>query len=149
VSKLVSQITLGIDVCKDELVICDWDTEHITRLLNDSTEIKTWLGTLYGPVRIAIEPTSHYHLCMVELAHSLGHDVYLINPRQLVHYRQAVNLRNKTDPADAWLLARYLAHEARQLTVLQPAVCQGAAAVGAVDAACRCRAGPPAAAAEL
>jgi len=120
VAKLVSEITLGIDVSKDELVICDWDTEDITRLANDSTEIKAWLGTLYGPVRIAIEPTSHYHLCVVELAHSLGHDVYLINPRQLVHYRQAVNLRNKTDPADAWLLARYLAHEATNLRRFKP-----------------------------
>jgi transposase len=120
VAKLVSEITLGIDVSKDELVICDWDTEDITRLANDSTEIKTWLGALYAPVRIAIEPTSHYHLCIVELAHSLGHDVYLINPRQLVHYRQAVNLRNKTDPADAWLLARYLAHEASSLRRFKP-----------------------------
>jgi len=120
VAKLVSEITLGIDVSKDELVICDWETEHISRLANDSIEIKTWLGTLYGPVRIAIEPTSHYHLCVVELAHSLGHDVYLINPRQLVHYRQAVNLRNTTDPADAWLLARYLAHEAASLRRFKP-----------------------------
>lgn len=119
-AKLVSEITLGIDVSKDELVICDWDTEHITRLANDSTEIKAWLRALYGPLRIAIEPTSHYHLCIVELAHSLGHDVYLINPRQLVHYRQAVNLRNKTDPADAWLLARYLAHEAASLRRFKP-----------------------------
>ena len=119
-AKLVSEITLGIDVSKDELVICDWDTEDITRLANDSTEIKAWLSALYGPVRIAIEPTSHYHLCVVELAHSLGHDVYLINPRQLVHYRQAVNLRNKTDPADAWLLARYLAHEAASLRRFKP-----------------------------
>ncbi len=119
-ANLVSEITLGIDVSKDELVICDWDTEHITRLANDSTEIKAWLSALYGPVRIAIEPTSHYHLCVLELAHSLGHDVYLINPRQLVHYRQAVNLRNKTDPADAWLLARYLAHEAASLRRFKP-----------------------------
>lgn len=119
-AKLVSEITLGIDVSKDELVICDWNTEQITRLANDSADIKAWVGALYGPARIAIEPTSHYHLCVVELAHSLGHDVYLINPRQLVHYRQAVNLRNKTDPADAWLLARYLAHEAASLRRFKP-----------------------------
>ena len=93
-SKLVSQITLGIDVCKDELVICDWDTEAISALENQASAIKAWLKSLYGPVRIAIEPTSHYHLEVVEQAHALGIKVYLINPRQLAHYRVAVNVRN-------------------------------------------------------
>ena len=46
--------------------------------------------------------------------------MYLINPRQLVHYRKAVNVRNKTDPADAWLLARYLAHESATLRAFKP-----------------------------
>ena len=119
-SKLVSQITLGIDVCKDELVICDWDTEAISALENQASAIKAWLKSLYGPVRIAIEPTSHYHLAVVEQAHGLGIKVYLINPRQLAHYRVAVNVRNKTDPADAWLLARYLAHESASLRPFKP-----------------------------
>lgn len=119
-SKLVSQITLGIDVSKDELVICDWDTEEITILENLHDTIKSWLKSLYGPVRIAIEPTSSYHLEVVEQAHRLGFEVYLINPRQLSHYRIAVGQRNKTDPADAWLLARYLAREAGSLRPFKP-----------------------------
>lgn len=119
-AKAVSEITLGIDVSKEELVICDWDTERLTRLLNETAEIKAWLGSLYGPVRIAIEPTSSYHLELVEQAHALGLTVYLINPRQLVHYRQAVGERNKTDPADAWLLARYLARESDSLRPFRP-----------------------------
>ena len=119
-SKLVSQITLGIDVCKEELVICDWETEAISTLGNQAGTIKAWLESLNGPVRIAIEPTSHYHLEVVEQAHQLGVEVYLINPRQLVHYRIAVNVRNKTDPQDAWLLARYLAHESASLRPFKP-----------------------------
>jgi transposase len=120
VAKLVTEITLGIDVCKDELVICDWHTEQLSTLENQATDIKVWLKSLYGPVRIAIEPTSSYHLEFVEQAHALGFEVYLINPRQLVHYREAVNVRNKTDPQDAWLLARYLAHESASLRVFKP-----------------------------
>ncbi|MCH8117083.1 MAG: transposase [Proteobacteria bacterium] len=116
----VSEITLGIDVSKDELVICDWDTEQLTRLKNEAATIKAWLGTLYGPVRVAIEPTSHYHLEFTEQAHALGITVYLINPRQLVHYRKAVGERNKTDPADARLLARYLARESDSLRSFTP-----------------------------
>jgi transposase len=120
VSKLVSQITLGIDVSKEELVLCDWDTEALTTLQNQTGPIKAWLRSLYGPVRIAVEPTSTYHLEFVEQAHALGWQVYLINPRQLAHYREAVNVRNKTDPADAWLLARYLAHESASLRPFKP-----------------------------
>ena len=119
-SKLVSQITLGIDVSKEELVICDWGTEEISTLENQASAIKSWLKSLYGPARIAIEPTSHYHLEVVEQAHAMGIEVYLINPRQLSHYRVAVNVRNKTDPQDAWLLARYLAHESASLRPFKP-----------------------------
>lgn len=119
-SKLVTQSTFGIDVSKDELVICAWETEEISTLENTAGAIKAWLGSLYAPARIAIEPTSSYHLEVVEQAHARGVVVYLINPRQLVHYRLAVNERNKTDPADAWLLARYLVREADSLRPFKP-----------------------------
>lgn len=119
-AKLVSEITLGIDVSKDELVIFDWDTQQLTTLVNEPAAIKAFLGKRYGPVRIAIEPTSSYHLELVEQAHALGLTVYLVNPRQLVHYREAVNERNKTDAQDAWLLARYLAHESASLRPFAP-----------------------------
>lgn len=108
----VTQITFGIDVAKDQHVIYNWLAGQTIELPNQSKDIKAWLLSLNGLVRIAIEPTSHYHLTMVDEALALGYEVYLINPRQLVHYREAVNVRNKTDPLDAWLLARYLEHEA-------------------------------------
>jgi transposase len=120
VAKLVTKITLGIDVAKDQHAVCNWSTGKIISLANQRTAIKDFLKTLYGPVRIALEPTSHYHLLLVEEAQALGHQIYLVNPRQLAHYRQAVNVRNKTDPLDAWLLARYLEHEASQLRPFQP-----------------------------
>jgi transposase len=120
VAKQVTEITLGIDVSKAELVICDWDTGEIIKLENEEGTIKAWLKALYGPVRIAIEPTSNYHLEFVEQAHALGFAVYLINPRQLAHYREAVDIRNKTDPLDAWLLARYLARESDSLRAFKP-----------------------------
>jgi transposase len=120
VAKLVSKITLGVDVAKDHLIIYIWSTQQLIELLNEPQAIEAWLKSLTGHVRIAIEPTSHYHLAVVEAAVALGHEVYLVNPRQLVHYRQAVNVRNKTDPQDAWLLARYLEHEAAQLRRFEP-----------------------------
>ena len=119
-AKLVTKITLGVDVAKDQLVVCNWQTEEITYLPNQPGEIKDWLKSFHDPLRIAIEPTSHYHMSFVAEALAQGHQVYLVNPRQLMHYRQAVNVRNKTDPLDAWLLARYLEHEAAQLRPFQP-----------------------------
>jgi len=120
VANQVVKITLGIDVAKDQHLIFNWQSQQTTRLANQRSDIKAWLGTLHGPVRMAIEPTSHYHLVMVDEALALGYEVYLVNPRQLAHYREAVNERNKTDPLDAWLLARYLEHEADQLRPFQP-----------------------------
>lgn len=116
----VTKITLGIDVAKDQHVIYNWQTGQTTKLRNEISDIKTWLKTFHGPMRIAIESTSNYHLTLVDEALALGYEVYLVNPRQLAHYREAVNVRNKTDPLDAWLLARYLEHEVDQLRPFQP-----------------------------
>ncbi|WP_405228435.1 IS110 family transposase [Lentisalinibacter sediminis] len=120
-AKEVAEITLGVDVSKDTLVIYDWDSGELNELANDPESIQGWLRGLAGPVRLAVEPTSSYHLAIVEAAQRRGYTVYLVNPRQLAHYREAVNARNKTDPADAWLLARYLAHEGGQLRPFEPA----------------------------
>jgi len=119
-AKLVSKITLGVDVAKDQHVVCNWNTEEIITVPNQREEIRTMLQSFQGPIRIALESTSTYHLVFIEEALALGNEVYLINPRQLVHYREAVNVRNKTDPEDARLLARYLEHEASQLRSFQP-----------------------------
>jgi transposase len=120
VAKHVEKITLGIDVAKDACVAHVWETTESRNVPNQPESIVAYLKSFQGPVRIAIEPTSHYHRDWVELALARGFEVYLVNPRQLVHYREAVNQRNKTDPQDAWLLARFLKHEARQLRPYQP-----------------------------
>jgi len=120
VANHVTKITLGVDAAKDQHLIYNWQTNLTTKLPNQLNNIKAWLKSFHGPVRIAIESTSDYHLTLVDEALALGYEVYLINPRQLVHYREAVNVRNKTDPLDAWLLARYLEHEVDQLRPFQP-----------------------------
>ncbi len=119
-AKRVEKITLGIDVAKDACVIHVWESSETLALPNQPQAIEAYLKTLPGPGRIAVEPTSHYHRHCVDRALALGFEVYLVNPRQLVHYRESVNQRNKTDPKDAWLLARFLAHEAHQLRPYQP-----------------------------
>ena len=58
----LSESTLGIDVSKAELVICDWQSGQFARIDNQQAAISAWLDTLHGPVRIALEATSDYHL---------------------------------------------------------------------------------------
>jgi len=116
----VKKITLGIDVSKDTLDVHEWQSGQRRRLVNDTKAIANFLKSLHGPVQIAIEPTSSYHLEFIEQAHALGHDIFLINTRQLAHYRKAVGERNKTDVTDAWLLARYLDRERSELHVFRP-----------------------------
>lgn len=119
-AKAVQQITLGIDVSKDELVVHCRESGDDTSLSNQADAIGAWLTSLNGPARLAVEPTSSYHVELVEQAYALGHAVYLVNPRQLVHYRESVNLRHKSDPDDAWLLARFLDKEASELRRFAP-----------------------------
>ena len=119
-AKPVTQITLGVDVAMDQLVIHHWQNDQHITLENDPTVIRQWLKGIHGRLHIAIEPTSHYHLVFVDIALALDHQVYLVNPRQLAHYRYAVNVRNKTDADDAWLLARYLEHESGELRPFRP-----------------------------
>ena len=119
-AKLVEKITFGVDVAKDALVVFDWQSRQDCDLANEPGDIGRWLDSLSTPAQIAVEPTSHYHLDLVDEALSRGIEVYLIDQRQLVHYREAVNVRNKTDLDDAQLLARYLVREQDQLRPFRP-----------------------------
>lgn len=119
-AKLVSKSTFGVDVSKDTLVTFGWQCQSEVRVDNERKTIVAWLKALPASVQLAVEPTSHYHLTLVDEALQQGIDVYLIDQRQLVHYREAVNVRNKTDLDDARLLARYLFREQDQLRAYRP-----------------------------
>ncbi|NNF16352.1 MAG: transposase [Gammaproteobacteria bacterium] len=124
VANITQKIILGIDVAKSELVIFNWINQQRTKLANDAKAIRSWLRSFHGPLCIAVEPTSHYHREVVDQAAALGHQVYLVNPRQLVHYREGISRRNKTDAEDAYLLARFVAREADELRAYQPLCAQ-------------------------
>lgn len=125
-ASILAQVTLGIDVSKAQLDVYDWTTRTGYQVENSRQAICKWLKGITGPVRLGVEPTANYHLVLVDVATRSGHDVYLVNPRQLHHYRYSVGLRHKSDPHDAWLLARYVSHEAEALRRYRP-----------LDGACR------------
>ena len=100
----VDRLIVGADVAKAELVIHYDDRDEIVRLKNSKLEIRRWLKQQPLNTAIAVEATNVYHLDLVELAHSLGFEVYVIDGFQLSNYRKSVGGRVKTDPSDARLV---------------------------------------------
>lgn len=113
-------IIIGIDVCKDTLDIFEHESGRAYSIGNDATLIETWLDSKEGRLQLAIEPTNRYHEAVAEAAYARGHEVYLIDPYRLTHYRAGLGRRAKTDPEDAYLLARFLAREVGELRPWTP-----------------------------
>lgn len=117
---LNSSTVVGIDVAKAEIVAYREDLETIQIIANDRETLSRWLKALPAQSSIALEATSTYHLDTVELAHEMGHRVYVVDAYRLSHYRESVGQRAKTDPCDARLLARYLSSEQARLRLWSP-----------------------------
>lgn len=115
-----SAIIIGIDVCKDTLDLFEHESGQAYSIGNDATSIETWLDGREGRLQLALEPTNRYHEAVAEAAYARGHDVYLIDPYRLSHYRAGLGRRAKTDPEDARLLARFLAREVGELRPWTP-----------------------------
>lgn len=116
----VPQYTVGVDVSKDTLDLYELATDHSSVIANDTGSIEQWLDRWSGPLRLAMEPTNTYHLAIACAAQARGHQVYLVDPYRLSHYRAGIGQRVKADCQDAKLLARYLQHEAAELRLWEP-----------------------------
>jgi transposase len=117
---LTSPTVVGIDVAKAEIVVYREDLKTIQAIDNNRQAVGRWLKTLPAQSSIALEATSIYHLDTVEVAHEMGHRVYVVDAYRLSHYRESVGQRAKTDPCDARLLARYLSNEQERLRIWSP-----------------------------
>lgn len=115
----VSPTQIGVDVGKDELVV-SLDGERAKSIKNTKTAIKRWLKSIQGPVEVAMEATSVYHMTLAEEAYALGHTVFLVDGYKLKHYREGIGQRAKTDFTDARLLVRYLRNEREELRAWEP-----------------------------
>lgn len=114
---MTSEIMIGIDVAKHELVIDSGSA--IISITNSQSVIDQWLSQLPKGSCIALEATGAYHQLMVSRAVSMGMTVYLLNPRDLRHYAQGLGRRSKTDRVDARIIRRFLISEQRHLRPYQ------------------------------
>src|SRR5688500_12152133 len=79
-------VFIGVDVAKAEVVTaCNGQTQTVP---NTKTDLKRWLRTLPANCHIAMESTGGYHVALADLATTTGHTVYVINPKQIKHYRK-------------------------------------------------------------
>jgi transposase len=116
---MTSEMCIGIDVAKDELVI---DSEQgLFTVANTAEAIEAWLHTLPTESYIGLEATGAYHQCLADRAVSMGKVVYVLNPRDMRHYALGLGRRGKTDRVDAQMIRRFITAERKHLRPYQPA----------------------------
>ena len=114
---------IGVDVASAHLDAAAYTQPGVRRIKNEPPAIDRWLALLPAGTAIALESTGKWHQTLAHAAHARGLTVYLLNPRDVRHYARGTGMRGKTDRLDAQVLARFIAHEHRELRpwVPQPA----------------------------
>ena len=119
---------LGIDVGKVDLYchILTPDLKASERFDNTSPGIKkliTWLKSKANPDQISacLEQTGHYGKTVAKALYALGLcSLHLVNPRQIKAYGDQKLRRNKSDTADARLIADFLKSAQPTLIAWEP-----------------------------
>jgi transposase len=120
---------LGIDMAQLSFSVALWfDSQRCVKSRFDNNprgfrQLDRWLRQHFvGEVRAALESTNTYAEPLAAWLHHAGHQVHVLNPERIAHYARSLGQRNKTDPADAVTIARFIAtHEA---TPWQPAAAE-------------------------
>lgn len=119
---------LGIDVGKPDL-FCHLLGPHeaIARRFDNTdrgiADLVAWLKTFAAPIEFTacLEQTGHYGFKIAKALHKHQiHSLFLVNPRQIKAFGHQKLRRNKSDTADAKLIARFLQSEHSELRPWQP-----------------------------
>jgi len=108
---------LGIDVSKDklDLVLLNEKGKFHKVISNDPAGFKTldqWLISRHiDRVHVCLEATGQYGDEVSEYLYERGHDVSVVNPTRIKRYGESKLHRNKTDKADADLIAEFCLKE--------------------------------------
>jgi transposase len=111
------QHILGIDVSKDklDLILVNEQGKHHMVISNDPAGFKAlekWLASRHVErVHACLEATGQYGDEIAEYLFTQGHDVSVVNPARIKRYGESKLHRNKTDKADADLIAEFCLKE--------------------------------------
>lgn len=106
---MMDQVVVGIDVSKDRLDVCllpGGELFFVSRNAAGLSELTERLKGLSVGV-IAIEATGGFETVVAASLASVGLPVAVVNPAQIRHFAQALGKRAKTDPIDAFVIARF------------------------------------------
>jgi transposase len=121
-------LILGIDVAKATLDTAlmnaqIWKNKQFENTPAGYQQIEAWLKRLRGTeqVHICLEATGQYGDGVAKYLHEQGYLVSVVNPARIKHYANSKLRRNKTDKADAQLIAEYCEKEKPALWTPPPA----------------------------
>lgn len=104
-----SHACIGIDVAKDSLDVCLLSTERHFTVTNDETGFQQLVDELpaAGTCRVILEATGGYQRRVVAALVAAGHEVAVVNPRQVRDFARGLGILAKTDRLDARVIARF------------------------------------------
>ena len=113
---MTSHRPLGLDVAKrsfDAALLLDNGRYRHRQFVNSPTgftQLAAWLRQhAIGPIHAGLEATGTYGNALALFLHEQGTRVSVINPTRIHAFAQSELSRNKTDPLDAALIARFVA----------------------------------------
>jgi len=96
---------LACDVSK--FFLTPYDGKLLVDTPNSAAGVRALLLAHAG-YTVVCEPTSNYHVVLLDLALELGHEVFLVNPKEAKSYKDSLSFRAKNDPLDARYLYEYV-----------------------------------------
>lgn len=109
---------LGVDIskaCFDAVLLLEGGQYRASRFDNTPAgfhQLQRWLESMQvGSVHVGLEATGRYGLALACWMHERHHWVSLLNPYRVKAYGTASGKRNKTDRADAALIAEFVASQ--------------------------------------
>lgn len=105
----------GIDISKPffDVAVFDGDDYQCEQFGNDPEGIKAflkWSSGLKQPMMFCMEATGIYYLPLAKALHQSGAFVIVVNPIKTHGFAKLEMQRNKTDVADAQMIARFAAY---------------------------------------
>jgi transposase len=123
----MAQPILGIDVAKETLDVAlikagRMFNQHVDNRESGYQRLEAWLKQ-HGAARawVCLEATGQYGDGVAEYLYQQAHPVSVVNPARIKHYANSKLRRNKTDKADAQLIAEYCLREQPTLWTPPPA----------------------------
>jgi len=123
----MEQAIMGIDISKKSFDIAlsnkgQWKRNTFENTSEGYQEMDKWLRKcLDGQVHSCMEATGQYADSVAEHLYRIGHKVSVVNPARIKFYGNSKLRRNKTDKADAELIAEYCLREKPNLWSPPPA----------------------------